>query len=193
MAMRRQVKLANFILKHPELEEPEICKALKQTPGVVKKDQWILAHAGIIPRRNKSSSFDKIQSAIDELERLLCRCELKRETARRRLNLSGSQFDRCIAAINLRRMARFEGINTQRFLDDWLDKENVEFRRKQRLNNNQREWKNHSEPGSFGIYLPADMYRRYLSIRKFKEKFGGVIPYAVMQDDELRRAWGIVD
>ncbi|MGN0930178.1 MAG: hypothetical protein ACI4NP_00485, partial [Thermoguttaceae bacterium] len=180
-----------LIIQHPQSSVMGICNILKQNPDVVKRDRWIAEHAGAIPSDRDPDKFAKTLAKINEMERLLFRDELKKRDVFKRLKIPKKRFDLYYDVITLRRALRHEGTDSKRFLEDWLSKENVEFRQAQLLNI--PNCKKGNPDNYLNILLPNDMYRRYLSIRNFKEKFGGCIPHEVMQNDELRHAWGIVD
>ncbi len=80
-AVRRQFSLANLILQHPQSSVRGICNVLKQPPDVVKRDRWIAVHAGAIPidQKQDQEKFFKTLVKINEMERLLFRCELKKK------------------------------------------------------------------------------------------------------------------
>lgn len=189
-AVRRQFNLAKLIIQHPQSSVRGICSILKQKPDVVKRDRWIAEHAGAIPSVQDSEKFFNTLAKIDEMERLLFRCELKKIEVRNRLKLSKKRFDLYYDVITLRRALRYEDVDSKRFLEDWLSEDNVKFRQAQLLNISN--CKSDDPTNCLKILLPSDMYRRYLSIRNFKEKFGGDIPLFVFENDELRHAWGVL-
>lgn len=115
----------------------------------------------------------------------------KKKEVRKRLKLSRKRFDLYYDVITLRRALRYEDTDSKRFLEDWLSEDNVKFRKAQLLNISK--CKSDDPTNCLRILLPRDMYRRYLSIRNFKDKFGGDIPMFVFKNDELRHAWGIED
>ncbi len=171
----------------------EISKALKQNLNIVTSDIWTLEHAGLLPRTDNNEDFDQVQTTIDEFERLLFRCELSNKEAAKRLSLSKNTAKQYYIVILLRRLAVDEDFYSMRFLEDLLSPDNISFREGQLQNLEQIKRDNEDYPGISEVILPADMYRRYKSIRNFKEKFHGSIPFAVFKDDDLRHAWGIED
>lgn len=191
MACRRQFSLAKLLLKHPQSSVRGLSNIMNQSPDVLKRDRWILEHAGVIPNNRDPDKFYATLVKINEMARLLFQCELKKEEVCKRLKLTKKRFRLYYDVITLRRTLRYEDTDSKRFLEDWLSIDNIEFYKAQRPN--VQNCKKDDPSNYLSILLPSDMYRRYLSIRAFKEKIGGDIPHFVFKNDELRHAWGIVD